>query len=142
MSIRTVTSARFRRFLPAFVLIPVLACASDPFSGHVSKWIDGDTFWVGETKVRLCGIDTPELDEPGYAAANAYLKRLIGQHVVTCRTVGGGTPCDGRSKRRSYWRIVAQCFVGGVDVANEMVRSGHARDWPKFWGGYYARKSS
>ena len=37
----------------------------------------------------------------------------------------------------SHKRIVAQCFVDGIDISKEMVCSGHAVDWPKFSGGYY-----
>jgi micrococcal nuclease len=35
-------------------------------------------------------------------------------------------------------RIVAQCFVGDLDIAMEMVSAGQAKDWPKFSGGYYS----
>jgi micrococcal nuclease len=57
---------------------------------------------------------------------------------VRCVQVGGGTPCDGRSRPTSGNRTVAQCFVGDLDIAAEMIRGGHACDWPKFSGGYYS----
>ena len=46
-------------------------------------------------------------------------------HATVCRT----------STNRG--RIVAQCFVGDLDIAAEMVRSGHACAWPKHSGDYY-----
>lgn len=101
--------------------------------------VDGDTLFVGRLKYRLCGIDAPERHEPGYRQATTYLRNLTKGKTVKCTPVGQGTPCDGRSKPRSYDRIVAQCFVDGKDLAAEMVRAGHAVDWQKFSGGYYSR---
>jgi endonuclease YncB( thermonuclease family) len=101
--------------------------------------VDGDTLYVGRLKYRLCGIDAPERGEPGAQASTDHLRYLIKGKTITCRPVGEGPPCDGRSERKSHDRIVAQCFVDGQDIAAEMVRSGHAKDWPKFSGGYYAR---
>jgi endonuclease YncB( thermonuclease family) len=57
---------------------------------------------------------------------------------VRCIQVGGGTPCDGRSPRTSYDRVVAQCFVGGADVSVQMVERGSACDWTRFSGGTYS----
>lgn len=109
------------------------------FAGVVTQIIDGDTFQIGDRAVRLCGVNAPELGERGYSQASAYLGRLIDGRSVSCRSVGSGSVCDGRSEPASYRRIVATCFVNGQDVAAELVRSGHAVDWPRYSGGYYAR---
>jgi micrococcal nuclease len=104
--------------------------------------VDGDTIelHVGDKviPVRLCGIDSPESRHAGGPEASAKMAEIIAGKEVQCVQVGGGTPCDGRSKPTSYKRIVAQCFVDGVDIAKEMVCSGHAVDWPKFSSGYYS----
>ena len=127
------------RFLIAvLIVIPALAFADD-LTGSVSKWVDGDTFWIGRVKIRLCGINAPERGRPGYREANKFIQQLIGRQSVRCIPVGSGTPCDGRSKKRSHDRVVMQCFVGKRDVAGAMVRSGHARDWPRFSGGFYQK---
>jgi endonuclease YncB( thermonuclease family) len=103
--------------------------------------VDGDTIelHVGDKTipVRLCGIDSPESRHAGGPEASAKMAKLIAGKEVQCVQVGGGTPCDGRSKPTSHKRIVAQCFVDGVDISKEMVCSGHAVDWPKFSAGYY-----
>jgi endonuclease YncB( thermonuclease family) len=101
--------------------------------------IDGDTLIVGRAKYRLCGIDAPELGYPGYHQAIGHLRKLIRGNNVRCVPVGQGTPCDGRLKPRIDEWIVAQCFVDGEDLAAEMVRSGHAVDWPQVSGGHYGR---
>jgi len=98
--------------------------------------VDGGTLYVGRLKYRLCGIDAPERDEPGYREAANYLRKLVKGKSIKYTPVGQGTPCDGRSKPRNYDRIVAQCSVDGKDLASEMVKAGHAHDWPKFSGVY------
>jgi len=118
----------------AFVL--TLFAALPAFADSV---VDGDTVYVGRLKYRLCGIDAPEFGYPGYNEAIDYMRNLIQGKAVSCTPVGQGTPCDGRSKPRSYDQIVAQCFVDGKDLAAEMVKAGRAKDWPKFSGGYYSR---
>ena len=103
--------------------------------------VDGDTIelHVGNKSisVRLCGIDSPEARHAGGPEASAKMAELIAGKEVQCVQVGCGTPCDGRSKPTGHKRIVAQCFVDGVDISKEMVCSGHAVDWPKFSAGYY-----
>lgn len=110
---------------------------AEPIIGPVSKYRDGDTFLIGNQPIRLCGIDAPERDTHAGRQATAYLKRLTQGKALRCVPVNEGTVCDGRSKRTSYDRIVAQCFVQGRDLAEMLVRDRHACDWPRFSGGAY-----
>jgi len=116
------------------------AYAAD-LTGPVRFVADGDTFDIGDTAVRLCGIDAPEKGEAGYMKASAALKALVEGKTVRCVQVGDGTVCDGRSKPTSYDRIVAQCFVGDQDIAASLVAAGVACDWTRFSGGYYSQGS-
>jgi len=90
-----------------------------------------------DAPVRLCGVDSPERRQKGAREATAALTALIDGKTVRCVQVGSGTPCDGCSRKTSHDRIVAQCFIGDLDIATEMVWSGNACDWPKFSRGYY-----
>lgn len=91
--------------------------------------IDGDTLAIGGEKVRLWGIDTPEMCQPGYAEASAHLAQLITGSEVSCAAVGA----------RSYGRLVARCGTAKVfDLAKSMVVDGYAVDWPKYSRGAYA----
>ena len=121
------------------LLILIVACSVIAQTALAQSVLDGDMLYVGRQKVRLCGIDAPEWDAPGGEEATMWLRLLIAGKTVRCVPVGQGTPCDGRSKARSYDGIVAQCFVGNQDIAADMIRSGHAKDWPEFSGGHYAR---
>jgi len=126
--------------LIVLIVLPPSAAAAD-YLGRVLAVSDGDTFTMeaerGKVRVRICGIDAPERGQPGYGQAAGVLSSMIEGKQVHCLQVGEGTPCDGRSKPTSRDRIVAQCFLDTLDIAEEMAKSGTACDWPKFSGGHY-----
>jgi endonuclease YncB( thermonuclease family) len=122
------------------LMLTLPAMAAD-YLGKVTSVADGDTFTMesesGKVRVRICGIDAPERGQPGYGQAAGVLANMIEGKTVHCLQMGEGTVCDGKSKPTSRDRIVAQCFLDKLDIAEEMVRSGTACDWPKFSGGHY-----
>ena len=79
--------------------------------------VDGDTFRYGAERVRLRGIDTPELNEPGGQAARQRLEEWLRSGPV--RIVSHG--------RDVYDRLVADVFVDGQDVAEMLSREGYAK---------------
>lgn len=99
-----------------------------PFKGQASV-VDGDTLDIRDRHVRLWGIDAPELATPAGKIAAEYLAQVIGNQEVTCFDTG----------QRSQKRIVARCAdTWGRDLAEIMVASGWALDWPEFSRGSYA----
>ena len=131
-----------RRNLIVFTMLIMSAlmgpAAAQMIEGVVTRVIDGDTFeYENGTKIRLCGINAPERKDAGGSEATAFLTEKIEGKQVTCRVVGGGTPCDGRSSAKSYNRTVAQCYI---DIGDIMVEGGHAKDSPRYSGGRYAQK--
>ena len=122
-------------------IISLPAIAAADYLGKVAAVADGDTFTMesgaGKVRVRICGIDAPERGQPGYGQAAGVLSNMIEGKTFHCLQVGEGTPCDGKSKANSRDRAVAQCFLGKLDIAEEMARSGTVCDWPKFSGGRY-----
>ena len=79
--------------------------------------VDGDTFRYGTERVRLRGIDTPELNEPGGQAARLRLEELLRSGPV--RIVPHG--------RDVYDRVVADVFVDGQNVAEMLQVEGFAK---------------
>ncbi len=88
---------------------------------------------VGGTRVRLFGIDAPELKQKcrhpsgrdflcGRAAASFLLEYVRGRAVE----------CKGNSVDR-YGRLIAVCFVGGKDLNAMMVGEGLQFSWR--WNG-------
>lgn len=121
-------SIRWRRY--AVVLSAILAMIA-PTAGAAStltgkaRVVDGDTLSVAGVRIRLEGIDAPELAQqctlagrPWRAGKSARqrLVRLIADHPVTCRSLG----------RDGYGRIIASCQAAGRDLAGELVRAGLA----------------
>jgi endonuclease YncB( thermonuclease family) len=87
--------------------------------------IDGDTIRIGKTKVRLAGIDAPELDQPyGQKSKWAMVRICKGQSIRVELT--GET---------SYDRLVGTCYLpDGRDIGAELIKEGLAID-----GGYYSK---
>ncbi|HWK33445.1 MAG TPA: thermonuclease family protein [Hyphomicrobium sp.] len=91
-----------------------------------ARIIDGDTLDVAGERVRLEGIDAPEMTQTcgrnssgawkcGVAAAGR-LAELVRGHTVTCENRG----------HDKYGRMLGICFVKGRDINAEMVREGLA----------------
>jgi endonuclease YncB( thermonuclease family) len=74
--------------------------------------IDGDTLRMGPERIRLRGIDTPELTEPRGPEARQRLEQLLKEGPI--RIVPHGQDV--------YGRTVADVFVNGKNVA-EVLRS-------------------
>jgi endonuclease YncB( thermonuclease family) len=117
------TTAAARRYQPPTTPLPIAATTGVPTSIH-----DGDTFRFGKLRVRVWGIDAPELETQFGPAARAQLVQLVADRRVTCRDTG----------KRNHDRIVAQCWNWqGVDLAAAMARTGWAVNWSMFSHGRY-----
>ena len=86
--------------------------------------VDGDTLHINQTKIRLHGIDAPEMKQECYRvdgspyrcgeAATDALRVLIGADPVRCE----GDTLD------RYKRLIAICYSGTVNLNAEIVRQG------------------
>lgn len=106
--------------------------ADKPISG-AAEASDGDTLRIGAVRVRLFGIDAPELGQhcgewPCGAAAATRLTELAGAGPATC------TPRD----TDRYGRVVATCTVAGVDLGDRLVAEGLARAYVRYGDDYAA----
>lgn len=106
-----------------------------PGRGHACV-IDGDTFKLGARKVRIIGIDAPEVngrclrESQLAAAATARLQALLNQGPFEMTA-----PLYGASDRYGRDLRVLRREVGTrqVSIAGEMRASGHAR---RYFGGF------
>lgn len=95
------------------------------FSGRVTRIVDGDTLWISsqDMRIRVWGLDAPETNRAGGAAATAAMTRLVSGQVLHCRQ---------RDIDRSG-SSVGQCFLpDGRDITREMIRSGTATEFCRF----------
>ncbi|MFN3543573.1 MAG: thermonuclease family protein [Thiobacillus sp.] len=110
--------------LAALVLAPI--AWANPVYGVVIVVIDGDTVLFKPDhyhpssraflKVRLAGIDAPEVGQPHGDAATQALKALALKRPAQLE----GVATD------AYGRTLGRLNVDGLDVSAELVRRGHA----------------
>ena len=102
---------------------------------------DGDSLTVGQTRVRLFGIDAPEFDQlcgKGQAAtacgalAAEQLRQLVTGREIRCQIVG----------QDQYDRLLGKCSVGAVDINRLMVSSGHATAYRRYSLDYVSAEDS
>ena len=97
------------------------------FDAYAVRVLDGDTFTAktndGSTfNVRLNSIDAPESKQVYGLEATRELKRLLTGRVLRIET---------KSKDR-YKRVLADVYVGGVNVNESMIKTGHAWHYKKY----------
>ena len=88
--------------------------------------IDGDTLVIGGRRIRILGMDAPELDQTCHEAAGETwpcgsharqaLAARLERQPVSCRVAG----------QDRYGRDLARCATGGTDLAAWLVREGWA----------------
>jgi len=105
-------------------LLPSI-CLSD-ISGKVSKVSDGDTIWIlqdnKKIKVRLLGIDAPEMNQDFGKNSQEILHNLIANRMVTI--IG--------NKQDRYQRLIGKVSFEGKDINLLMVMHGAAWHYKKY----------
>ncbi|MCV6598220.1 MAG: thermonuclease family protein [Mangrovicoccus sp.] len=83
---------------------------------------------ISGTKIRLAGIDAPELHHPyGQKAKWAMVRICKGQEITA--VLNG---------EESYDRLLASCFLpDGRDIGAELIKQGHALDYTYYSKGKY-----
>jgi len=88
--------------------------------------IDGDSIMVKkdnqDIEVRLFGIDAPEFDQPGSAAARRHVAALVKDRELLLVVMD----------HDAYGRTVALVNAGAVSINEEQVRNGHAWVHPRY----------
>ncbi len=132
------------RICSFFVLtcLPIAALAglANPPEAHgptgTLQVIDADTWDVGGTRVRLFGIDAPELDQSCTRPNGAtWACGAWATQQTRDRYSGQTAQCDAIDTDR-YGRTVARCFVDGQDVGAAMVADGLALAFGRYSQDY------
>lgn len=79
--------------------------------------VDGDTIRVGGERIRLRGIDTPEMSELQGPAAKQRLKELLRSGPIRIEPHG----------RDVYNRLIADVFVNEQNVAETLIAEGYEK---------------
>ncbi len=123
-------------------LLPAAPLLAGP-SGTLEV-IDGDTFDIGEIRVRLFGVDAPEADQSCGTGAGAGSVWACGAWVtqeVTLRFANRAADCTVVDTDR-YGRSVARCTVDGRDIGEQLVSEGLATAYRQYSLDYVTAEKS
>lgn len=91
--------------------------------------VDGDTLIADGHRIRLWGIDAPEMSEDQGPSSKAMLQRIVDQ--------SGRLVCQVVDVDR-YGRSVARCYDEDlIDIGCLMVALGEAEEWVYYSRGHY-----
>jgi micrococcal nuclease len=107
--------------------LPISTSAAKTFVGRVVGVIDGDTIRVTHdlksVKVRLYGIDCPEIKQAGGKAARALVRRLAFGRVLLIESKG----------KDRYKRVVGRVYLlSGNTLSRELVKAGRCWWYRKY----------
>ena len=137
-------NAMFGMLVMSLLLISPIAQTYAADASHqklypITKITDADSLRSGEIRIRLHGIDAPEMkqlcqDKEGRSyrcglQARTYLVTLIGK--------GAELACDHLDTDR-YGRLVMRCYHQGLDISAALVRSGWALAYRRYAKDYIA----
>ena len=123
-----------------------VAADDKPFSlqgdVRVTKVGDGDSLRSGPLKIRLHGIDAPELKQtcsdnsgaswPCGRAARDAMAQIATAEPLRCVLMDVDR----------YGRLIMRCFAGGTDIAEHLVASGLALAYRRYSTDYVAAETA
>lgn len=117
----------------------VATAQAEVYLARVTAVPDGDTLWVqpevggAPRKLRLQGVDAPEICQPGGTSARDALRALVAQKLLRV---------DVRYQD-DYGRGLARVQVDGKDVGSTLVHTGQAWSyrWRRSLGPYASQEA-
>jgi len=115
----------FNFLITFFVILFSSASFAEKIIEGKAKIIDGDTIHIEKNKIRLHGIDAPEIDQTCTIKnkewncgieSSVELKKLILDNNISCVV----------SDIDKYNRYIAECFINNKNINKLMVRNGWA----------------
>ena len=104
-----------------------------------ARIIDGDTVEISGHRIRLFGIDAPEIAQT-CVNVREYACGEEATRALTERISGAILSCQYRDTDR-YGRMVGQCSVGNDDIGEWMVLAGWALAYRQFSTAYVAAEN-
>ena len=118
-----------------YLIILILYLPLFALSGKVVSIHDGDTITLlqdkQQIKVRLFGIDAPELKQPYGKKSKQFLANLIAGQIVEVEENG----------KDRYKRTIGTIYLNGIDINAQMVANGYAWAYRKFSKKYTPQES-
>ena len=108
----------------------------------ITKVTDGDSLRAGDLRIRLHGIDAPEMkQECQDSNARGYKCGLSSRaHLISLIQPPSEIRCQTLTKDR-YGRLVMRCYKAGIDINAAMVRAGWAIAYRRYAKDYIAEEN-
>lgn len=117
-------------------MLALVAARLDPPPPPVSgtaRASDGDSFRLGDDRIRLLGLDAPELAQLCAAPGSGQWPcGRIARDRMAALLASGPVDCRPEDKDR-YDRLLARCTIGGDDLGAFMVAEGLAVSSGDYW---------
>ena len=126
------------RFILILALSALPVAAGSDLRG-AARIIDGDTLDVGGARVRLFGIDAPELSQTCETPHGDWACGRWARDVLRALADGPVT-CIGRGNDR-YGRVIARCDAGQGDLGAALVEAGAATAYRRYSTDYVANEA-
>lgn len=98
---------------------------------------DGDSLTMGSERIRLLGIDAPELSQMCSRDGADFPCGRRSREALVALVGGRQVECSGRDRDR-YGRLLATCSAGGTELNSGQVAAG----WAVAYGGYAAEEEA
>ena len=126
-------------------VIQPVAAADQPFSIQgelsVTRVSDGDSLRSGPLKIRLHGIDAPELKQTCTDSTGAtWACGRAARDAVSEITKAAPLRCALMDVDR-YGRLIMRCFAGHTDIAEHLVENGLALAYRRYSTDYVAAET-
>lgn len=101
----------------------------DDQTAHVKHVVDGDTLVLSNNKkrIRLWGVDAPELNEKGGKQSKVALTRLVEGKNIRYIEI----------EEDRYGRMVARVFVGNTEINKRLIDEQYADEYCRYSKGFY-----
>ena len=112
--------------------------ATDPLTLNGRAAVnDGDTLTLGSERIRLRGIDAPELDQTCTKGGARYSCGRQARDALAALARGRSVTCSGTGRDR-YGRLLMVCEADGIEVNRRLVEDG----WAVAYGDYHAEEDA
>jgi len=113
-----------KKLLLLLLLVPMVSLGQEI---KVVRVIDGDTFVIeGGERVRMIGINTPELKDPFGVESKNHLRKLIKNKYVNL------VKDDDTANKDYFKRLLRYVYLDGADIGLAMIDDGFALAYLKY----------